>query len=75
MTHKFQDEMTIDNLPRSQLMNMCRYMGIKAFGTDNMLRSQLRRVMTQIKTDDKVLLFEHFTGGINGVRTEIVAVE
>ncbi|KAJ7632538.1 LETM1-like protein-domain-containing protein [Roridomyces roridus] len=38
----FDDDLTLDNLSRPQLVSMCRYMGINAFGTDNFLRGALR---------------------------------
>lgn len=47
-----QDELTMDNISRSGLVNMCRYMGLTPFGSDNFLRFQLRnklRAITQVK--------------------------
>ena len=55
---KFEDELTLDNLSRPQLVSMCRYMNINAFGTDNFLRFQIRNRMRHIKMDDKVILQE-----------------
>jgi LETM1 and EF-hand domain-containing protein 1 len=52
---KFEDELTLDNLSRPQLVSMCRYMNINAFGTDNFLRFNIRNRMRQIKMDDKVI--------------------
>lgn len=52
---RFEDELTLDNLSRPQLVSMCRYMNINAFGTDNFLRFQIRNRMRQIKADDKVI--------------------
>lgn len=46
-----QDELTLDNISRSGLVNMCRYMGLPGYGTDNFLRFQLRsklRAITQV---------------------------
>ncbi|CAN0452988.1 unnamed protein product, partial [Scytosiphon promiscuus] len=40
----------MDNISRSGLVNMCRYMGLPPFGNDNFLRFQLRsklRAITQ----------------------------
>ena len=51
---KFGDDWTLDNLSRPQLISMCRFMGINAFGTDNFLRYQLRNRMRYIKADDRV---------------------
>ncbi|KAG1331268.1 LETM1-like protein [Cocos nucifera] len=39
----FNDELTLDNISRPRLVNMCKYMGIPPFGTDNYLRYMLRR--------------------------------
>ncbi|CAO3676141.1 unnamed protein product [Rhizopus stolonifer] len=49
---RFEDELTLDNLSRPQLVSICRYMNINAFGTDNFLRFQIRNRMRQIKIDD-----------------------
>ncbi|KAM0792543.1 hypothetical protein ACM66B_005211 [Microbotryomycetes sp. NB124-2] len=51
----FEDDLTLDNLSRPQLVSMCRYMNINAFGTDNFLRYTIRSRMRQIKEDDKVI--------------------
>ncbi|KAI8994577.1 LETM1-like protein-domain-containing protein [Pilobolus umbonatus] len=55
---RFEDELTLDNLSRPQLVSMCRYMNINSFGTDNFLRFQIRNRMRQIKADDKVIQAE-----------------
>ncbi|KAI9364605.1 LETM1-like protein-domain-containing protein [Pilaira anomala] len=55
---KFEDELTLDNLSRPQLVSMCRYMNMNAFGTDNFLRYQLRNRMKHLKMDDKVIMDE-----------------
>lgn len=52
---KFEDELTLDNLTRPQLVSICRYMNMNAFGTDNFLCFQIRNRMRQIKMDDKVI--------------------
>ena len=50
----FKDDFMLDNLSRPQLVSMCRYMNINAFGTDNFLRYQISNRMRVIKEDDKV---------------------
>jgi LETM1 and EF-hand domain-containing protein 1, mitochondrial len=55
----FKDDLTLDNLSRPQLVGMCRYMGLNTFGTDGMLRYQVRHRMRQIKRDDKAIFFEN----------------
>lgn len=54
----FEDELTLDNLSRPQLVSMCRYMNINAFGTDNFLKFQIRNRMTAIEEDDKMIMAE-----------------
>lgn len=54
----FRDDMTLDNLSRPQLVSMCRYMNLNTFGTDMMLRYQIRHRMRQIKRDDKAISYE-----------------
>ena len=54
----FKDDLTLDNLSRPQLVGMTKYMNLNAFGTDAMLRYQIRHRMRQIKRDDKAISFE-----------------
>lgn len=54
----FKDDLTLDNLSRPQLVGMCRYMNLNTFGTDMMLRYQVRHRMRQIKRDDRAISFE-----------------
>ncbi|KAF7144367.1 hypothetical protein RHSIM_Rhsim05G0163000 [Rhododendron simsii] len=54
----FNDELTLDNISRPRLVNMCKYMGIQPFGTDAYLRYMLRKRLQQIKDDDKMILAE-----------------
>src|SRR5579862_6634337 len=42
---------------------MCRYMNLNTFGTDTMLRYQLRHHLRQIKRDDKAIAYE----GVNSL--------
>ncbi|KAF7039074.1 hypothetical protein CFC21_049136 [Triticum aestivum] len=48
----FSDELTLDNMSRPRLVNMCKYMGIQPYGTSNYLRFMLRRKLKCIKDDD-----------------------
>jgi len=50
----FQSDITLDNLSRPQLVSMCRYMNINAFGTDNFLKHQIRARLEKIRVDDMV---------------------
>ncbi|KAI1323537.1 mitochondrial distribution and morphology protein 38 [Xylariaceae sp. FL0255] len=54
----FKDDLTLDNLSRPQLVSMCRYLNLNTFGTDTMLRYQIRHRMRQIKSDDRAISFE-----------------
>ena len=54
----FKDDLTLDNLSRPQLVGMTKYMNLNAFGTDMLLRYQIRHRMRQIKRDDRAISFE-----------------
>ncbi|WCJ38921.1 LETM1-like protein [Euphorbia peplus] len=54
----FNDELTLDNISRPRLVNMCKYMGISPFGTDAYLRFMLRRRLQEIKNDDRMIKAE-----------------
>ncbi|KAK4136850.1 LETM1-domain-containing protein [Trichocladium antarcticum] len=54
----FKDDVTLDNLSRPQLVSMCRYLNLNTFGTDQMLRYQVRHRMRQIKRDDRAISYE-----------------
>ena len=51
----FDDDLTLDNLSRPQLVSMCRYMGLNAFGTDNFLRGQIRTRLMNLRRDDQLI--------------------
>ncbi|KAG8484445.1 hypothetical protein CXB51_023846 [Gossypium anomalum] len=50
----FNDDLTLDNISRPRLVNMCKYMGIGPYGTDAYLCYILRKRL-QIKKDDKLI--------------------
>lgn len=54
----FQDDLTLDNMPRMQLINMCKYMAIPPYGSDSFLRFQLRHRIRLLKEDDQRILWE-----------------
>ncbi|CDO74886.1 hypothetical protein BN946_scf185004.g36 [Trametes cinnabarina] len=54
----FDDDLTLDNLSRPQLVSMCKYMGINAFGTDNFLRGNIRARLLQLRRDDEAIARE-----------------
>ncbi|KAH7282921.1 hypothetical protein KP509_35G053400 [Ceratopteris richardii] len=51
----FNDEITLDNLSRPRLISMCKYMGIKPYGTNSYLGYMLRSKLTWIKNDDALI--------------------
>lgn len=54
----FQDDLTLDNMPRMQLINLCKYMSIPPYGSDAFLRFQLRHRIRVLKEDDQRILWE-----------------
>lgn len=45
----FNDELTLDNLDRVQLVSMCQLLNIPPFGTDSFLKNRLRSNLDKIK--------------------------
>ncbi len=54
----FEDEITLDNMARSQLIALCRLLEISPIGTSNFLRFQLEMRVRQLKIDDRVIMKE-----------------
>jgi hypothetical protein len=54
----FQDDLTLDNMPRMQIINMCKYMAIPPYGSEAFLRFQLRHRIRVLKEDDQRILWE-----------------
>lgn len=50
----FEDELTLDNLTRPQLVALCKLLELQSMGTNNFLRFQLTMRLRSIKADDKV---------------------
>ena len=48
-TPLFNDELTLDNLERVHLVNLCRFVGISPFGTDAFLVSRLRHHLGDLR--------------------------
>ncbi len=61
----FQDELTLANVGRPQLVSMCQYMGLQAYGADSFMRFQLRNKLRTIQDDDRRILWE----GIDSLNT------
>jgi len=54
----FKDDLTLDNMTRMQLVNMCRYMSVSPYGSAAFLRFQLRYKVRALKEDDQRILWE-----------------
>ncbi|CAA3015294.1 LETM1 and EF-hand domain-containing 1, mitochondrial [Olea europaea subsp. europaea] len=54
----FNDALTLDNISRPRLVNMCKYMGISSIGTDAYLRYMLRKRLQRIMNDDILIQSE-----------------
>lgn len=50
----FKDEITLDSLPRPQLVALCRVLELRPLGTSNFLRFQLTLKLRSLALDDKV---------------------
>lgn len=50
----FPNSVTIQGLPRSQLVNICRYLDIVSIGPDTFLRAIILRRLNYIDADDHV---------------------
>lgn len=51
----FEDELTLDNLTRPQLVALCKLLELQSMGTNNFLRFQLTMRLRSIKADDKLI--------------------
>lgn len=54
----FKNDQVLDNLSRHQLVAMTRYMSLRPFGTDSILRYQIRHRLLTIIKDDKAIDYE-----------------
>lgn len=54
----YKDDVVLDNLTRSHLVAIAKYINIQPFGTDVMLRYRIRYKMLQLKNDDKQIHYE-----------------
>ncbi|XP_018109059.1 LETM1 domain-containing protein LETM2, mitochondrial isoform X2 [Xenopus laevis] len=51
----FEDELTLENLERSQLAALCRLLELPPIGTNNLLRFQLMMQLRSIRADDEMI--------------------
>ncbi|KAM9477989.1 mitochondrial proton/calcium exchanger protein isoform 2-T2 [Clarias gariepinus] len=54
----FEDELTLDNLTRPQLVALCKLLELQPIGTNNFLRFQLIMKLRAIRADDKLIAEE-----------------
>ncbi|KAM5192149.1 mitochondrial proton/calcium exchanger protein isoform 1-T1 [Mantella aurantiaca] len=54
----FEDELTLDNLTRPQLVALCKLLELQSIGTNNFLRFQITMKLRSIKADDKLIAEE-----------------
>lgn len=54
----FTDDTVLDNVTRSHLVALAKYMNLQPFGTDVMLRYRIRFKMLDLKKDDLSLYYE-----------------
>ncbi|CCK72725.1 ribosome-binding protein MDM38 KNAG_0L01040 [Huiozyma naganishii CBS 8797] len=54
----FKNDSVLDNLSRTQLTAMSKFMSVTPFGTDNMLRYHIRHKLKKIIQDDKTIDYE-----------------
>lgn len=54
----FKNDQVLDNLSRPQLVAMARYMSLRPFGTETILRYQIRHRLLNIIRDDKAIDYE-----------------
>ncbi|KAM6446588.1 mitochondrial proton/calcium exchanger protein isoform 1-T1 [Liasis olivaceus] len=54
----FEDELTLDNLTRPQLVALCKLLELQSIGTNNFLRFQIIMRLRSIKADDKLITEE-----------------
>lgn len=54
----FKNDAVLDNLSRPQLVAMAKYMNLRPFGADQILRYQIRYKLLQIIKDDRAIDYE-----------------
>lgn len=57
----FKDEITLDSLPRPQLVALCRVLELKPIGTSSVLKYMLTLKLRSLTVDDRVnsILFQN----------------
>uniref|UniRef100_UPI00398EE8EE mitochondrial proton/calcium exchanger protein isoform X2 n=1 Tax=Pristiophorus japonicus TaxID=55135 RepID=UPI00398EE8EE len=57
----FEDDLTLDNLTRPQLVALCKLLELQSMGTNNFLRFQLIMKLRAIRADDQLIAEEGVT--------------
>ncbi|KCV72724.1 hypothetical protein H696_00302 [Fonticula alba] len=70
----FEDQITLDNLPRPQLVAMCRFMGVSSLGTTPLLRNRLRQKIRKLKEDDLMIATEGIHT-LNNIELQAVCIQ
>lgn len=52
------DSVKLETLGRTELLSLCRFMGLSSFGTDAYLRFQIRNAINKLKADDRLIAHE-----------------
>jgi len=52
---KFREDITLDNLRRSQIQALCKFLSIVPYGPTYLMRIRLRHKITQLKKDDQMI--------------------
>ena len=55
----FKNDLILDNLSRPQLVAMSKFMSLRPFGNDNVLRYRIRYQLKTIMEDDKIIDYEN----------------
>ena len=66
----FEDEMTLENIERSQLIALTRFLGLSSYGNSTFLRHQLSRRVEEIRRDDRAILAEGGIGALSRAELE-----
>lgn len=51
----FKDDLILDNAPRGTLIALAKYIALRPYGTDQILRYRIRHKMLKIKEDDRLI--------------------
>ncbi|GAV28351.1 hypothetical protein PMKS-001822 [Pichia membranifaciens] len=51
----FKDDLILDNSPRGMLVALAKYINLRPYGTDQILRYRIRHRMLKIKADDRLI--------------------